>query len=326
VAGFMQKKILALFLTAVIGIFPGGLILGCNDSGSEPPEAIIEDNFVPLARIEPTFNIPVPDAPGTLAESNDLAFIDYSNMHLGYVTVGFPDETDKKLKALKIVPGGNEYIYNLTPGVNEVLPLSKGNGSYTISMHEQVEDNIFRVVLRVTIEVELLDEFIPFLNPNQYVHYNKESPLAAKALELNAERSSFISIVEAIYNFVVENISYDFEHAETVDFGYIPDLSTILERRTGICFDIAALTTAMLRSQGIPAKLVVGYYYDPVIGNTYHAWVSVFAEEDGWIGEHIFFTGGTWNLLDPTILAILAVSDPVSSSDDGKIYHALYYY
>jgi len=82
----------------------------------------------------------------------------------------------------------------------------------------------------------------------------------------------------------------------------------------------------MLRSQGIPAKLVVGYYYDPLLGNTYHALVSVFAEEDGWIGDQIFFTGGTWNILDPTVVAILAVSDPVSTNGDGRIYHAMYYY
>jgi len=324
-SGSMRNKIIALVI-AIALVFSYGSVQGCGIIKPVSQVFDIEDRAVPLARFNPSFVIPEPDAPGLLVESNDMAFIDYSNKHLGYVTVGFSEVTDKSIKALKIVPGGNEYIYNLSHGVNEVLPLSKGDGEYIVSVHEQVEDNVFRVLIRATFYVELSDESVPFIRPNQYVDYCQDSPVTAKATELAAEGITFIGIVEAIYNFVITNIAYDFELAETVSIGYIPDLSVVLERGTGICFDMATLTAAMLRSQGIPAKLVIGYYYDPLIGNTYHAWVSVYAQEDGKIGGNVNFIGGTWNILDPTVATMFAVSGPVSATDDGKIYHALFYY
>ena len=50
----------------------------------------------------------------------------------------------------------------------------------------------------------------------------------------------------------------------------------LLEKKSGICFDYAALMTGMLRSQGVPCKLVVGY-----AGTVYHAWISVWTAEHG---------------------------------------------
>ena len=52
----------------------------------------------------------------------------------------------------------------------------------------------------------------------------------------------------------------------------------------GICFDYASLTAAMLRSQNIPARLEIGYS-----GDVYHAWISVYTEETGWIDRLIEF-------------------------------------
>ena len=48
----------------------------------------------------------------------------------------------------------------------------------------------------------------------------------------------------------------------------------------GICFDYAALMTAMLRSQGIPTKLEIGYS-----GEVYHAWISTYIDEIGWVDK-----------------------------------------
>jgi len=69
VSGFMRKRIVALVLTAVIGFVSGGLISGCGVDGAETPEVVIEDHAVPLAQMEPTFVIPIPDAPGIMTES-----------------------------------------------------------------------------------------------------------------------------------------------------------------------------------------------------------------------------------------------------------------
>lgn len=62
----------------------------------------------------------------------------------------------------------------------------------------------------------------------------------------------------------MKTLTYDKKKAQTVQSGYLPNVDQVLASKTGICFDYAALMTAMLRSQGIPTKLVVGY-----TGNVY---------------------------------------------------------
>ena len=79
--------------------------------------------------------------------------------------------------------------------------------------------------------------------------------------------------------------------------------------------------TAMLRSQRIPAKLQVGY-----AGETYHAWISVYTEEDGWLDNVIQFDGNTWQLLDPTFASNNERSEVAEYVGDGDNYLLKYSY
>ena len=83
--------------------------------------------------------------------------------------------------------------------------------------------------------------------------------------------------IATLYNYVVDNISYDSKKAKEVEDIYVlPVVDETLESKKGICFDYAALLAAMLRSQQIPTRLVTG--------NTtieYHAWVEVYIEGKG---------------------------------------------
>lgn len=64
-----------------------------------------------------------------------------------------------------------------------------------------------------------------------------------------------VEILKAFYTYVTEHITYDYDKADSVEAGYLPDVDETLQSGTGICFDYAALTAAMLRSQDIPANL-----------------------------------------------------------------------
>ena len=86
------------------------------------------------------------------------------------------------------------------------------------------------------------------------------------------------------------------EKAKNPPKGYVPDIDEVLEAKKGICFDYASLMSAMLRSQGVPVKLVVGYTSTGI----YHAWINVWSEEDGWVEGIIYFDGKIWKLMDPT--------------------------
>jgi len=196
-------------------------------------------------------------------------------------------------------PNGVRYQYVLNSESRwEVFPITGGDGSYAIVIAERVDGNRFAPAINVTIEVELADEFASFLRPSQFVNFNRNSRAVAKAAELVRGSTSVVESVSRVYNFVIENIDYDFELAATVLPGFVPNIDQTLERGKGICFCYAALMTAMLRSQGIPTRLVIGY-----VGTVNHAWISVHSPEHGWINNIIHFDGVNWQLMDPTFAA-----------------------
>ena len=94
-----------------------------------------------------------------------------------------------------------------------------------------------------------------------------------------------------------------------------------MQTRKGICFDYASLMSALLRSQGIPTKLVVGYS-----GTAYHAWISVYLDEAGWVDNIIEFDGKDWSLMDPTLAANNDEDSVKKYVGDGSNYIVKYSY
>jgi len=260
---------------------------------------------VPLMRAPAIPIVLMPEASGERVEKNAKAIIDYSNTADGYVMVKWLAQTSKELRVQITGPSDTTYTYLLfNDDEFNVFPLSDGNGSYTIRVFEQTEGDKYALAGSLTTDVSLHDEFAPFLRPNQYVNFNEDSDVVAKAASLVSGEDTLLEKIAAIYDFVVNNFKYDVGFAEEViaggHKGYIPDLDTVLARRVGICLDYSAVMTAMLRSQGIPTKLVEGF-----AGDVHHAWISVFSEETGWMDQVIFFDGETWEMMDPTFASSL---------------------
>ena len=234
-------------------------------------------------------------APGVLVKQNDKAIIDYSNTKDGYVMVCYTASTTKKLKA-QVKGSTTTYTYNLTPGKWVAFPLSDQNGDYKITIYQNVEGTKYSSVLSQTVKnVTMTNEFAPFIRSNQFVNFDEAPNAKRKAWELTAGITDPLKKVEKVYNFVVKGMCYDYDLAASVQSGYVPDLDNVLQKMKGICFDYAALMAGMLRSQGVPTKLVVGY-----AGDVYHAWISVWSEDTGWIDGVIFFDGAEWHRMDPT--------------------------
>ena len=262
-----------------------------------------------------------PEASGELTSVNDYATVDYSHTEDGYVMVNFTATTDKKTKAQVIGPTAT-YTYNLTPGQWTTFPLSDGNGDYSIRVYENVADKRYAQVLSVDLTAVLSDEFAPFIRPNQYVNYADAVATIDMAAQLTRGTEPLLDKVAIIYDYVVNNISYDYDKAATVQSGYLPDLDAVLASRKGICFDYASLMTGMLRSQGVPCKLVVGY-----AGSVYHAWISVWSESTGWIDGAVYFNGTSWQRLDPTFASSgKGSSDVQEFIGNGENYTSKYIY
>lgn len=240
----------------------------------------------------------VPQASGQTVLGGDPVTVDISHMDQGYIMARY---TGASAKAnIQITgPDGINYKYFITPSDSyTAFPLTSGNGSYQIDAYENIVDTKYASLFKETVEVSLADELLPYLYPNQYVYFTKDMQAVKKAQELVQNAQSDLDAVADIYHYIIENITYDQDKAASVQPGYLPDIDSTLETGTGICFDYASLTAAMLRSQRIPTKLEIGYS-----GEVYHSWISVYTEETGWIDKLIEFSGDAWTRMDPTFAA-----------------------
>jgi len=230
---------------------------------------------------------------------NDKVSVDASNLAEGYVIIKYFGGKDVKIKAQVAKKDGSSYMYDISnKGSIEVIPVTEGDGKYTISVFENIGGTKYAQAFSVSVDVKLRDQLLPFLYSNQYVNFTDKGNVASKATELSKDVKEQLKILENIYFYVVKNMEYDTVLAKTVQPGYLPNVEKVLEIKKGICFDYASLMSSMLRLQGIPSKLVIGY-----AGTVYHAWINVFIEEVGWIDKAIYFDGKQWSLMDPTFVS-----------------------
>lgn len=285
-------------------------------------EFVIEDEAVPLAGAPaavPGEMLPV--ASGTATKTGGGAEIDYSNIADGYVMARFVSASSSRLK-VQVTGPTTTYTYDLPTGGWVTFPLSDGNGEYKTTVLQNTTGKKYAALTSASFSVTLKDDFAPFLRPNQYVDYSMAVNTVAKAAELTQNETDTLKKVAAVYDFVVGNFTYDKDKAATVQSGYLPNLDSVLAAKKGICFDYAALMTGMLRSQGIPCKMVVGY-----AGTAYHAWVSVWTEETGWIDGAIFFDGKVWQRMDPTFASSGNSSESIMQYiGNGSNYTTKYLY
>lgn len=288
-----------------------------------PDDAVEEIQDEMTAMAASTYQTYLPVAyTTTVRGSNNYGWIDYGNAKDGYVVVCYTGSTDKRLKCIVKGPTGTQYTYNLTRDTVTTLPLSDGSGTYSVALYENVSGTKYSKNLAQEFNAQLADEFGPFLYSNQYVDYMSAPNTRATGADLCSRAPDLLGKVNQVYSWVIKNISYDYNKAKTVQSGYLPVLDTVLANRTGICFDYAALMSGMLRSQGIPCKLVVGY-----AGTAYHAWISVWSSESGWIEGVIYFDGSTWQRMDPTFASSGGQSESIMQYiGNGQNYTEKYLY
>jgi len=292
-----------------------------TESGSNPQtSATAADNSSPAAASGSRDNTPVVltgSADGTVTYGNDSVTIDASHTENGYLMVSYSGSNPKvKLQ----ITGSDEitYTYNLHDGY-ETFPLTSGNGSYTVGVFENMEGTSYSTLFTQTLDVTIQDEFGPYLYANQYVNFTAQSKTVAKAVELSSSANDDLEVIENVYNYIITNFTYDYDKAASVQSGYLPDVDDVLAKQTGICFDYAAVMAAMLRCERIPTRLEVGY-----MGDVYHAWISTYIKDKGWVNGIIEFDGNDWKLMDPTFAS--TSSDPKDFLTQTDEYITKYVY
>ena len=212
---------------------------------------------------------------GTIVKTNGLLTLDYSHTDQGYV-MAKGTSTDKKLK-IRVTKNDETISYDLNQeGEYEVFPLQYGSGRYTFALYKQQSGTQYSPEGQITFHVKLENENIPFLYPNQYVNFNAETPAVIKANELCENFEDPRDIYKTIKNYIVKTFTYDYLKSYTIPKkGVLPDINDAWTKRMGICQALSAIAVAMLRSQGVPAKLIIGTQKSERGGTLPHAWVSV---------------------------------------------------
>ena len=292
---------------------------------TDPPQTKPPRTDPPQTEPSPPYII-TPTADGVKVYSNDDALIDASNSSQGYLMIRLKKAMSGSYRILVNADDINvRYTFQLNSSGNyEVIPLTEGSGKYTVNVLKVTSAGKGTVMFKQSLSVSVADSFLPFLTPNQFCMYDAGSSCVALSSKLCGGNKDTIAKTAAIYDYVINNISY-VSTAENGANGYIPVPDTVLANKSGICFDYASLMAAMLRSQKIPTKVVVGY-----AGDIYHAWISVYVDGSGWIDGYIYFDGNSWNRMDPTFAASAKddadYKNTVDFISNGSNYSVMYYY
>ena len=288
-------------------------LCGCsgNNAGQttnrpSTPETLPEQN-VPMTSFPSnsggTYKAP-PFADAVFHETDEVDGIklDLSATAEGYVAVSAKAEVKLKMQIKK---DELTYTYNIaSDGTPSIFPLQCGNGLYVFSVYENVTEKKFALKYSAEAEVVLADEFQPFLRPSDYVDYSESSACVKKAAELAEKAATELDVVREVFQYICDNVRYDKEKADKVEKGelpgYLPDPDETMSTGKGICFDYASLAAAMLRSQGIPTRVIFGYVSP---NDLYHAWNMFYTDETGWVTVEYMVSEDTWNRLDLTFSA-----------------------
>ena len=201
----------------------------------------------------------------------------------GFIFAAINEPVTSKLK-LRILQYGNygaTYSLNNT-GAFELFPLTKGPGFYSVVLYSNTHANAYEEIGAVGFNVLMDNPDAAFYLPNQYVNYTKDSQVVSLATNLHDGKSDR-QYFEEVKAYIRNHFAYDFIKAVTRSAGMLPEIDASLNKCMGICQDLSAIVVAMLRSQGIKSKLVIGS-----ADNHYHAWTV--SEIDG---EEILY--------DPTV-------------------------
>lgn len=331
-----KTKLNICFLNMVVSLF---LLCGCG--GAEAPiekTAPIQRTVVnaePLENneteelIEPEEvqkkdgDYEVPEYRGSwfnrdASEGNGNVRLDLSSVSLGYIAVSVNSDTRIKFQVIK---DGETYTYNVAKdGTPSVFPLQSGDGYYVFRVMQNIVDSKYAEIYHAERSVTIPDQFDPFLRPSDYINYSEESDCVAKAAEIASECDTALDVIDGVYAYICKTVKYDRELAKDIPNGYLPDVDSTMKTGKGICFDYASLAAAMLRSQGIPTKVIFGYVSP---NDVYHAWNMIYTEETGWIAVKIQVSENDWNRFDLTFSANGADADFIGNGDH---YSEVYQY
>jgi len=257
-----------------------------NLSGSETKEENKSESNDEAAEEIETVAVTPPRSPNVPSYSVDRVGIHHNDE--GAVTVVYPGASEKRLRVL-VEKGGERSAYNLHDGTKNAdavatYPLERGDGTYLVRIMENTEGNSYRELHRKEVTLKSQQKHAVYLNSIQEINWSTSDPAIQEAARLTAGKSSDREKVRAVYDYMVQNVTYDHDKVDQLNTFYLPDINETFRNQKGICYDYASLFAAMLRSRGIPIRMVKGYSDAVGNGEVYHAWNEVYLADEGrWV-------------------------------------------
>ena len=221
---------------------------------------------------------------GALTAYGDKMTVISDKLDEGIICVNVSGESTKRMRIGIHAKNGNQtYFYTYSKGDGEIdVPLIFGNDSYSIELYEEVSDKYYKLCDSQDVVLQMPDYDDVYLASSFKVPWDDAKNTIKKAGELAGKKKNDFDKFNAIYEYVVKNITYDTD--KKVESGYCSSPDETLNCGTGICIDYAVLMASMLRSLDIKCKLIYGYAQDM---SGYHSWNEVYIK-------------GKWVIVDPT--------------------------
>ena len=115
----------------------------------------------------------------------------------------------------------------------------------------------------------------PYLSNGRDTLWDTQTEELADEICANCDTSA--EKVQAIYNWMIVNLEYDYDYHTLLQYF---DVRRTLSTRKGVCYDFANLFAALCRSQNIPCYVVDGTPYDRSTED--HTWNRVYYDDCWW--------------------------------------------
>jgi hypothetical protein len=196
--------------------------------------------------------------------------IDTTQIQKGLVGIQYSGTMSKIIK-VTVEANGNKNVYTVPDNTPNFVPLQMGNGTYKITVLENVSGTKYKPLKTETIEVKNVDVNTMFTSPSFLANFNASMEAIKGYMNLTKEKQAKEAI-ELVYADLVKGYSYDFSKINNLPTDYVPVIDEMYKKKAGICYDYTVLMAAALRSKGIPTKIVMGYA--PGV-KEYHAWNEI---------------------------------------------------
>ena len=260
----------------------------------------------------------------TTSMSNQYGTVDWSTCNQGYITF-----TAKGQTRVFLLEGPNGVLSIFTSDKNDTIKiiLTDGTGKYQYAIANNTSDGkSYTIQYKNSFNVKTIDsDLAPFLVSTPWGDYANAPEATKKAKELWDSKKTQLENIEAIAEWIGDNLKYDKKLKQGTASIYVnPD--SVIENGGGVCNEHSKLLVAMLRSQGVPAYYRIGNApYNSMKVNSSdgtHAWVLAWVELETSTKSGTTYSKGAWISIEATSGELIPKGEVERHYSDDNVYYA----